>query len=122
MGNYRVMAVLMIAGDFHFFADVLELETQSWIRYDGLIANGVGQHVAPPVGAITRDGHTFYPNLVLYVKEDGMAQDRTTLPFLLLFFFSLFSPKGQKLESSIAGWADVVSFALCRDLCQHAMP
>ena len=105
------MAVLMIAGGHHFFADVRELETQCWIRYDGLIADGIGQQVAPPVGAITRGGFTFYPNLVVYMREDAVRMKIKRF-LLILSLASLFSPEqkldsSMKLDSSIAGWADL---------------
>ena len=70
-GSYRLVGMLMYAKGYHFFADVIDPRERRWLRYDGMVAGGVGQPVVPTGGATMHDDHRYYPTLAVYVREGG---------------------------------------------------
>ena len=68
-GSYRLVGMLMHAKGYHFFADVIDPRERRWLRYDGMVAGGVGQPVVPTGGATMHGGHRYYPTLAVYVRE-----------------------------------------------------
>ena len=73
-GSYRLVGVLMYAKGFHFFVDVLDARERRWLRYDGMVADGVGQPVEPTGGAMLhgapgRVPRRYYPTVAVYVRE-----------------------------------------------------
>ena len=67
-GSYRLVGTLMYARGYHFFADVLDPREWRWLRYDGMVADGVAQPVTPTGGAMWHRGKRYYPTCVVYVK------------------------------------------------------
>ena len=51
--------------------DVIDPRERRWLRYDGMVAGGVGQPVVPTGGATMHDDHRYYPTLAVYVREGG---------------------------------------------------
>ena len=69
--SYRLVSILMYAKGYHFFADVLDPRERRWLRYDGLVADGVGQPVEPTGGAMRHGQRRYYPTLAVYSREGG---------------------------------------------------
>ena len=70
IGKYMLVALIMYAKGYHYFADVLDPHERRWLRYDGLLAQGVGQPIAPTAGAqIDRGGTRWYPILAVYARQ-----------------------------------------------------
>ena len=71
-GTYRLVGVLMYARGYHFVADVLDVCERRWLRYDGMVADGVGQPIEPTGGAMMHGhgcGRRYYPTLAVYARE-----------------------------------------------------
>ena len=73
-GLYKLVGVLMYKRGSHFMADVLDPREECWLRYDGMCANGVGQPIPTPSGAVWHASipegkeSRFYPILTVYAR------------------------------------------------------
>ena len=69
VSQYVLVGVLFYRRDYHFFADVCDPSERRWLRYDGMVADGVGQPTPPPGGATQQAGARYYPTALVYVKH-----------------------------------------------------
>jgi len=64
--SYRLVGVIMYQKDVHFVTDVRTPCGEGWLRFDGMIANGVGRPTEPPVGRVTHGAGRYFPYLCVY--------------------------------------------------------
>ena len=63
----------MYAQGYHCFADALDASEQRWLRYDGLVADGVGQPFEPTGGAMMHSRRRYFPTLAVYAREGDVG-------------------------------------------------
>eukprot|EP00966_Prymnesium_polylepis_P108201 2505048-Prymnesium_polylepis.1 len=77
---YRLVAVIMYAKNYHFFADVRDPRHDGWFRFDGMEADGVGQPINPPSGRVRHRHRVYVPICAMYLQTNSAPQQEPPQP------------------------------------------
>ena len=68
VAEYRLVAVILYAKNYHFITDALDPQELRWLRYDGNWLGGLAQPVAPTPGRVQHRCKEYIPVMVAYAR------------------------------------------------------